>query len=133
MSVKRTKKNHLPANKQQTATVKAQTTVQQYQGPIPDPQSFSQYNQILPGAADRILAMAEKEAAHRQNIDEKNVWVYAISVFLGQVLAFILGLVVMGGGVWIMLKGQSAWGYASIITGVGTLVSVFILGRKPKK
>ncbi len=32
-----------------------------FSGPLPRPEDFEKYNQIQPGAADRILALAEKE------------------------------------------------------------------------
>ena len=32
-----------------------------YSGPLPDAESFRRYENVLPGAADRILTMAEKE------------------------------------------------------------------------
>lgn len=32
-----------------------------YQGPIPPPADFHAYNEVLPGAADRILRLTEKE------------------------------------------------------------------------
>lgn len=32
-----------------------------FSGPLPTPEDFGKYNQILPGAADRILKMAEKQ------------------------------------------------------------------------
>ncbi len=36
-----------------------------FQGALPPPSMFGQYDQVLPGSADRIMAMAEKEQAHR--------------------------------------------------------------------
>lgn len=33
---------------------------QRYQGPLPHPQEFAGFEEVLPGAADRILSMAEK-------------------------------------------------------------------------
>lgn len=37
------------------------THAQTYAGPLPAPADFAAYDQALPGAADRILAMAEKD------------------------------------------------------------------------
>lgn len=36
---------------------------QSYQGPLPAPADFAAFDQVLPGAADRILAMAEQRQA----------------------------------------------------------------------
>jgi hypothetical protein len=35
-----------------------------YQGPLPRPEDFAAYERVLRGAADRILKMAENQAAH---------------------------------------------------------------------
>ena len=32
-----------------------------YQGPLPTPEAFAGYNSVLPGAAERILSMAESD------------------------------------------------------------------------
>lgn len=49
----------------------AQTVIQQFrQGPLPAPQELLQYDQLLPGSADRIIAMAEREQAHRINVED---------------------------------------------------------------
>ena len=42
---------------------------QHYCGPIPPPDLLHHYNQIIPGAAERILQMAEAEATHRHEIE----------------------------------------------------------------
>lgn len=39
-------------------------------GPLPTPEELFQYHQLLPGAADRIIAMAEREQAHRINSED---------------------------------------------------------------
>lgn len=40
------------------------------QGPLPTPEELFQYNHLIPGAADRIIAMAEREQAHRVNLED---------------------------------------------------------------
>lgn len=39
-------------------------------GPLPDPATLEQYEQLVPGAAQRIIAMAEREQAHRHQLAE---------------------------------------------------------------
>lgn len=34
-----------------------------YSGPLPEPEALAKYDQIVPGAAERILTMAEKRNA----------------------------------------------------------------------
>ena len=40
---------------------------------MPLPSHLEQYERILPGAAERILAMAEKQAAHRRDLEQRVV------------------------------------------------------------
>ena len=40
-----------------------------HSGPLHAPEDFAKYENILPGAAERILSMAENEARHRHTID----------------------------------------------------------------
>ncbi len=41
-----------------------------FSGPIPSPAMLKRYNDILPNAADRILAMAEQQQNHRIHIEK---------------------------------------------------------------
>jgi hypothetical protein len=43
---------------------------------------------------------------------------------------FIIGLVGVGGGIYLMAHGNNGWGFASVIGALASLVSVFIVGRK---
>ena len=54
-----------------------------FQGPLPHPEILAKYDSILPGAAERILVMAEKEQNHRINSDEK--------IIKGQIKQFSIG------------------------------------------
>ncbi|SRR6266513_1631336 len=38
-------------------------------GPLPPPQQLAGYDAIVPGAAERILQMAERQATHRQGLE----------------------------------------------------------------
>ncbi len=42
-----------------------------FRGPLPLPEDFEKYNQTLPGAADRILTMAENEQRIRADGQDK--------------------------------------------------------------
>ncbi len=59
----------LPAS-QRAAIVHAQM---EFSGPLPPPQVLGQYDEILPGAAERILRMAEKQQDHRIGADQSGI------------------------------------------------------------
>ena len=44
----------------------AAVEISRFSGPLPHPEDLAKYEQVLPGAADRIISMAEQQAAHRQ-------------------------------------------------------------------
>lgn len=52
-----------------------QTTAIRYsrRAPIPDPAELEHYERVLPGAADRIVTMAENRAAHLERIQSKSL------------------------------------------------------------
>ncbi|MCL2844169.1 MAG: DUF2335 domain-containing protein [Chitinivibrionia bacterium] len=69
-----------------------------YSGPLPPATELGKYEQILVGAAQRILILAEKEAEHRHIIENK----FMKSVARGQIFAFfliLLSLAVMSVGI----------------------------------
>jgi uncharacterized membrane protein len=66
-----------------------------WQGPLPRPDDLAQYEQILPGLANRIVAMAE-DALEGQVYSEKTLAKGDVdSVRRGQWMAFALGGVAM--------------------------------------
>jgi uncharacterized membrane protein len=48
-----------------------QTSQTQFIGPIPPPEVLAKYNEALPNAAERIMAMAESQLGHRQDLETK--------------------------------------------------------------
>lgn len=44
-----------------------------FQGPIPPPDIIAEYENVLPGSAERILAMAENEQKHRHSKENKQI------------------------------------------------------------
>ena len=44
---------------------------QSFEGPLPPPAFLKQYDEALPGAADRILVLAESQSKHRMEIEKK--------------------------------------------------------------
>lgn len=61
-------------------------------GPLPDPQSLQRYDDIVPGAAERIIVLAEKQASHRQKIERRVVWINGGAQLLGMILGAVIVL-----------------------------------------
>ena len=81
MSKQLTKKTSQPVKKQgQIITARR---IQVSSGPLPSPQILEHYNQILPGAAERIFNMAELAQKNEYHQNNKNLnlgfFVYTIA------------------------------------------------------
>lgn len=59
----------------------------EFSGPMPPPNILNGYEKILPGAADRILSMAETQSKHRQLMEKKMIEAEARDGLLGYCLA----------------------------------------------
>jgi uncharacterized membrane protein len=66
-----------------------------HSGPLPRPQDFEAYNRILPGAADRILTMAETQGAHRQLLERRALTADMIQQATGTILGYLAFFVSM--------------------------------------
>lgn len=104
-----------------------------YQGPLPPASELLKYESIVPGGADRILAMAEQQAAHRQRIEAQVIESDIINSRRGLNYGLIIGLTAVIGGCACVLAGHDISG--SIIGGTGLtgLVGVFVYGSRERR
>ena len=107
----------------------------QRSGPLPAPADFSRYEDALPGAAERILAMAERQSAHRQTIEIKVISSDARNSTMGTIFAFFLGAIGLSVAGFVIQSGHD---WAGVGIGGGTLTTMVIsflkrprLPRKP--
>jgi len=82
-----------------------------FSGPLPPPDALERYNEVLPGAAERIIAMAESQHAHRQSLEKHVIHSNISAQKLGTVLGFIVAMTVVVGGMFLVHEGKSgkAW------------------------
>lgn len=100
-----------------------------HQGPLPTPRYLVQYEQALPGAAERIVSMAEAEQKHRHKCENRLVGGEVTLKFIGQALAFvslILMMVLIGYMTWLGHAKAAATLGAVMVTGV---VGLFLAPR----
>lgn len=100
-----------------------------FSGPIPPPALLQQYNQIIPNGADRIMQMAERQSAHRESLELMVVTGNVKAQTRGTLYAFIICMVVILGGLWLLYTGKSIVGLVTILGSLATLAGVFIVGR----
>lgn len=138
MGKKRHPKNRLvrqpPAGPPSPRTRIVSSALETFSGPLPPPDALERYDQILPGSAERILAMAERQATHRHDLEKSALRNDAREARLGQILGFLIATIAIGAGSTVALYapqtgGQIAGGLIGA-TGLATLVGVFVYGRK---
>lgn len=108
--------------------VKHELSLEGHSGPLPCSKEFEAYERVSPGAANRILIMAEQEQMHRHKMEEM-LTAAAVQdtkderkeIKRAQWLAWSLGLVVLMIGGFLMFSGHPIIG--SFLTG-GTLVGI---------
>ena len=104
-----------------------------FRGPLPNPDHLAKYEEICPGLADRIVKMAENQAAHRQSIEKKVIASQTRDSFLGVIFAFLLGCTTIVAGTIITLNGYTFAGFSFGAAGLGGIVISFIYGTRSNR
>jgi len=91
-----------------------------FQGPLPPPEAFAAYNNVLPGAADRILRMAETQATHRQGLERFAVRGDYFKAIMGTVLGYIAFAGAMAGAIFLLLHDKPIESLGTFIVAVGS-------------
>lgn len=104
-----------------------------FSGPLPPPQMLVKYNEAFEGCAERIVAMAERQATHRQGIEKTAVESNFRSERRGQILGFVIALAAICGGFYLAMHDKETAGLATIIATVVSLSGVFIYGKWQQK
>ncbi len=104
-----------------------------FSGPLPKPEILQGYNNIVPGSADRIIQMAEKQADHRMFLEKTVIAGDAKRADRGLICGTIVALCVLAGAVFVIYTGHDAAGIAVITADIAGLVSAFIYGTKSRR
>lgn len=102
---------------------------QQYSGPIPPPEILYRFDQIVPGAAERILIMAEEDAKHQREIEKTALTLAAEEVKRGQRYGLTIGSLAFITSIIALVLGSEKTAIALGGTTVVGLVAVFVTGR----
>lgn len=92
-----------------------------------------EYDSILPGAADRIITMAEAQSRHRQQLESNVIMSDIANARTGLHYGLIIGLVSIIGGCVCIALGQQIGGSIIGGTGLTSLVGVFVYGTRERR
>jgi uncharacterized membrane protein len=100
--------------------------VSHFSGPIPPPRILSEYNQVLPGLANRLVTLAEGEAAHRRALQHRR----ARLAEAGLGSAFVIAMTSVAGGIYLIHEGSTTEGLGGILAALATLLVVYLTRGK---
>lgn len=101
-------------------------SLEAFRGPIPHPQALREYEEVMPGLAERIVRWTEDEAGHRRQVESSLMQLS----WGGLWSAFLLAMTAILGGMVLALNGRSAAGLAGIVGALSGLVIVFVAGQR---
>ncbi len=82
-----------------------------FKGPLPPPQALVGYEDACPGAANRIIKMAESQTKHRQKLEEKTISSNICNEKTGMWLAFALTVILVILGVYLLMNNKETAGF----------------------
>ena len=119
--------NNQPATRQADLVPELRQSVtitRTWHGPMPDPESLALYEQVVPGAAERLLTVFEEQVSHRHRMESQDSgrrsW--------GLAAAFIIVILILAAGVGLIYLGHGWAGAAVIGINIVGLAAVFITG-----
>jgi uncharacterized membrane protein len=74
--------------------------------------------------------MAEREEDHRHLQEQAMLESDAKARTRGQWMAFLVAIVIIVGGIWLIYKGKQVGGLIAVLTPLATLVGVFIYSNR---
>ena len=117
------------------STVRTRTAVQvrttEYSGPLPPATELAAYDEVHPGAANRIIRMAESYAEHTQELEKRALELEGGARQRGQWLGVIAVCSVLGACLFALYLGYPAFATVLGTVTIVALAAVFVLGKVP--
>lgn len=120
--------------------IRSMIVAETHQGPLPPARTLAGYEKVLPGAAERVMQMAEKEQAHRHEMQKQHqqkdleLQSKAITEQLeinktGQKYGFHIAIAVLLLAGLMAIMGHEAVALTLVGIDVVGLAAVFVVGR----
>lgn len=104
-----------------------------HSGPLPAVGQFRGYDEVTPGAGDRILTMAEGQQRHHQELDMQQENSSFFLAKRAQFFSFILSLAFIALGGLLLLSNKDIAGYSSLGTALLPALASAINQTRKKK
>ena len=104
-----------------------------HEGPLPAPKTLREYNEIIPNGAERIMKAFENQSSHRISLEKKVVGRQTFQSLLGQLFGFLIALIILGLGVYLIERGYEIAGITLFGIDMVGLVAIFVIGKKSQR
>lgn len=104
-------------------------TMESHSGWLPSPKVLGQYEELLPGLAERIVALPEREQAHRHKVIETALEKDSSLKMRGQSFALISLAVLVAFAFYLAWLGNIEWAAKVAIFGIASVVGIFVTGK----
>lgn len=108
------------------------TFTQEITSPLPMASEIKGYEEILPGSADRILTMVEKESEHRRELEKRALELEGRDTLISIGVSFFTVISVVGCIVWLIVNGYTE-GAGILASGsvISLIAFLFKFHKKP--
>lgn len=110
--------------------LQVQLEQRQWSGPLPPPATLYQYEQVQPGLAERIVAMAETATTGEIKTREKLASAEIDQARVGQSLAFLLTIIALGAAIYFFVVHNATAGGLLLSFPVIMLIRSFLTGLR---
>lgn len=97
-----------------------------FEGPIPPPSLLSGYEDLLPGAADRIITMAEKQQGHRIAQENKMTDAEVFRSKTGLIMGGAIILLMIISSTYLLATSKPLEGFGILVTAIAPIVVAMI-------
>lgn len=118
-----------------------------WSGPLPAPVDFQRYEEILPGAANRILEIVERQQSHQHDqerlaleqagiildIERKAATSDSRRAYLGIASGLTITLLTIGGSIYLIANGHDWAGLTLAGINLTGLAGVFVYGARTRR
>jgi uncharacterized membrane protein len=100
-----------------------------YTSPVPPPEGMEAWERLEPGAAGRILTMAENTLEHNQQMERLRLTLPAVLDGFGTLLGSIVTMFTIGAAVYCIVNGYQITGLSIFGATLAGIVGAIIRGR----
>jgi uncharacterized membrane protein len=100
-----------------------------YAGPLPHPDILRNFEEIVPGSAQRIFSQFEEQSSHRRKMEATVISSGAFSQHVGTISSALIGLIGVGGGIWLTHEGKDLEGLSTCFGTLAALVGTYLFQK----